>query len=48
MGEVREQIDRIDRALVKLIAERLAYIERATSSRSRAMPFAMSGAFKTF
>jgi isochorismate pyruvate lyase len=29
MGEVREQIDRIDRALVKLIAERMTYIERA-------------------
>lgn len=29
MGDVREQIDRIDRALVKLIAERTTYIERA-------------------
>jgi isochorismate pyruvate lyase len=29
MGEVREEIDRIDRALVTLIAERQTYIERA-------------------
>ncbi len=29
MGEVRDQIDRLDRALVKLLAERQGYIERA-------------------
>jgi len=29
MGEVRDQIDRLDRALVKLLSERQRYIERA-------------------
>ncbi len=29
MQEVRREIDRIDRALVKLLAERLTYIEQA-------------------
>jgi len=29
MGEVRTEIDRIDRALVDLIAERFGYVERA-------------------
>jgi len=29
MGEVRNEIDRIDRALVDLIAERFGYVERA-------------------
>ncbi|MCE9650726.1 MAG: chorismate mutase [Parvibaculum sp.] len=29
MQEVRAEIDRIDRALVKLLAERLTYIEQA-------------------
>lgn len=29
MAEVRSEIDRIDRALVKLLAERLTYIEQA-------------------
>lgn len=29
MAEVRAEIDRIDRALVKLLAERLTYIEQA-------------------
>jgi len=29
MADVRQQIDRVDRALVKLIAERVTYIERA-------------------
>lgn len=29
MADVRREIDRLDRALVKLMAERLTYIERA-------------------
>jgi isochorismate pyruvate lyase len=29
MGEVRVEIDRVDRALVDLIAERFGYVERA-------------------
>ena len=29
MGDVRREIDRIDRALIKLLAERLTLIERA-------------------
>jgi isochorismate pyruvate lyase len=29
MNDVRREIDRLDRALVKLLAERLTYIERA-------------------
>ena len=29
MGDVRRQIDRLDRALVDLIGERLSYVERA-------------------
>jgi isochorismate pyruvate lyase len=29
MDEVREEIDRIDRTLVELIAERFAYVDRA-------------------
>lgn len=29
MSDVRREIDRIDRALVRLLAERLTYIERA-------------------
>ncbi len=29
MADVRREIDRIDRALVRLLAERLTYIERA-------------------
>ena len=29
MGELRDQIDRLDRALVKLLSERQRYIERA-------------------
>lgn len=29
MADVRREIDRLDRALVKLLAERLTYIERA-------------------
>jgi isochorismate pyruvate lyase len=29
MADVRREIDRVDRALIKLLAERLTYIERA-------------------
>ena len=34
MAEVRTEIDRIDRALVKLLAERLTYIEQAGHIKS--------------
>ena len=34
MGEVRDQIDRRDRALVKLLSERQRYIERAAEIKS--------------
>ena len=34
MGEVRDQIDRLDRALVKLLSERQRYIERAAEIKS--------------
>ena len=36
MGEVREEIDRIDRLLVSLLAERQAYIEAAARIKRRA------------
>lgn len=36
MDEVREEIDRLDRILVALIAERQAYIEAAARIKSRA------------
>ena len=29
MTDIRREIDRIDRALIKILAERLTYIERA-------------------
>lgn len=35
MGEVRVEIDRIDKALVDLIAERFAYVDRAWQLKSR-------------
>ena len=34
MGEVRDQIDRLDRALVKLLSERQRYIERAAKIKA--------------
>jgi isochorismate pyruvate lyase len=34
MAEVRAEIDRIDRALVKLLSERQGYIERAAEIKS--------------
>ncbi|HEY0282492.1 MAG TPA: chorismate mutase [Rhizomicrobium sp.] len=34
MAEVRAEIDRIDRALVKLLSERQRYIERAAEIKS--------------
>lgn len=36
MSDVREEIDRLDRILVKLIAERQGYIEAAARIKSRA------------
>lgn len=36
MAEVREEIDRLDRILVKLIAERVGYIEAAGRIKPRA------------
>jgi isochorismate pyruvate lyase len=35
MGEVRREIDRLDRALVRLIAERVGYIEAAARIKER-------------
>ncbi|MBY0421354.1 MAG: chorismate mutase [Parvularculaceae bacterium] len=35
MGDVREEIDRLDRALVRLIAERQRYIEAAARIKDR-------------
>lgn len=35
MGDVRAEIDRIDQALVDLIAERFGYVERAWQIKSR-------------
>jgi isochorismate pyruvate lyase len=35
MADVRREIDRLDRALVKLIAERQGYIERAAEIKQR-------------
>ncbi len=34
MGEVRQEIDRLDRALVALLAERQSYIERAAQIKT--------------